>query len=149
MAQEVKKTKKAPTAKAKTAKKESILSEMTITPKKRILVAASECAPFFQTGGLADVIGSLPIALQAQGEYDVRVVCPLYQGMKSELRETLTFVESFNVPLSWRNLYCGIFKTVKDGVVYYFIDNWRVVYFPDPFSRKKIFVKIFLFRKKF
>ncbi len=125
MAQEVKKGRKTSTTKAKTAKKEetSILSEMTITSKKRILIAASECAPFFQTGGLADVIGSLPIALQAQGEYDVRVVCPLYQGMKSELRETLTFVESFNVPLSWRNLYCGIFKAVKDGVVYYFIDN--------------------------
>ena len=42
----------------------------------KILYAASEAVPFCKTGGLADVAGSLPAALAAQGA-DVAVVLPL------------------------------------------------------------------------
>ena len=47
----------------------------------KILYAASEAVPFCKTGGLADVAGSLPAALAAQGA-DVAVVLPLYQKVK-------------------------------------------------------------------
>ncbi|MBQ1943251.1 MAG: glycogen synthase GlgA [Clostridia bacterium] len=107
----------------KTAKTSAANVSVEVKQKKKILIAASECAPYFATGGLADVIGSLPTALYNTGEYDVRVVCPLYQGLKPQYKETLRFLECFNVPLSWRNLYCGVFTTQKDGVIYYFIDN--------------------------
>jgi starch synthase len=43
----------------------------------RILMVASECAPLAKTGGLADVLGALPAALQGLGE-DVAVVLPRY-----------------------------------------------------------------------
>ncbi len=44
----------------------------------KVLITASECAPFVKVGGLADVIGSLPKALHELG-VDVRVVIPKYK----------------------------------------------------------------------
>ena len=46
---------------------------------KKILFAASEAVPFIKTGGLADVVGSLPKAYN-RDEFDVRVVLPKYQS---------------------------------------------------------------------
>lgn len=91
--------------------------------KKKILFVASEATPFIATGGLAEVVGSLSKALVRRCDYDVRVVLPLYSDIKQELREKLTFVDSINVPVAWRNQYCGIFRGESDGVTYYFIDN--------------------------
>ena len=51
----------------------------------KILFAASECVPFIKTGGLADVVGSLPVELVQQGE-DARVVLPKYRLIKPEWR---------------------------------------------------------------
>ena len=42
---------------------------------KKILFAASEAVPFIKTGGLADVVGSLPEYFDSK-RYDVRVVLP-------------------------------------------------------------------------
>ena len=42
---------------------------------KRILLASSESVPFAKTGGLADVVGSLPFAFDKE-QYDLRVICP-------------------------------------------------------------------------
>ncbi len=92
---------------------------------KKILFVGAEAMPFAATGGLGDVLGSLPAALAAAGgdEVDIRVILPLYSAMKPEWREKLTTEMVFNVQLSWRNLYCGIQSLEKDGVTYYFIDN--------------------------
>ena len=46
-------------------------------------MAASEAAPFVKTGGLADVLGSLPAAMVRAGE-DVAVVLPKYRGLHPE-----------------------------------------------------------------
>src|SRR4029079_2923777 len=50
-----------------------------------LLLAWSEVAPFAKTGGLADVAGSLPIALAALG-HDVRVVMPAHQSIEAAAR---------------------------------------------------------------
>ena len=55
---------------------------------KKILFAASECVPFIKTGGLADVVGSLPKNFN-KDEFDVRVVLPKYACMKEEWKEKL------------------------------------------------------------
>lgn len=91
---------------------------------KKILYAGAEVMPFAATGGLGDVLGSLPAAVKRKNpDCDVRVVMPLYGQIKAEWREKMTFVKYLMVPLAWRSLYCGIFVLEKDGVTFYFLDN--------------------------
>lgn len=86
----------------------------------KVLFVGSECTPYIKSGGLADVLGSLPKALVKQG-VECSVVLPKYRDMK--FVETLEFVTSYYIWVSWRREYCGIFKAVLDGVTFYFIDN--------------------------
>ncbi len=87
-----------------------------------ILYAASEARPYVASGGLADVAGALPLALNAKG-HDCRVVIPLYKCIGDDLRKGMTFITSITVDVAWRKQYCGIFSAVHEGVTYYFIDN--------------------------
>ena len=91
--------------------------------KKSIMFVASECNPFCGTGGLADVAGSLPKALAQTGECDVRVVLPLYSKVDEKYRKKFHFLGSLNVPLSWRNQYCGVYTYAENNVTFYFLDN--------------------------
>ena len=102
---------------------------------KKILFAASEAAPFAHTGGLGDVMGALPPGLQKEkSDWDVRVVLPLYPGIRERFAGTVEFTGKTCVHLSWRNLYCGVWKTEKDGVTYYFIDNEYYFHRPTPYG---------------
>lgn len=93
--------------------------------KRKILFVASEAVPFASSGGLGDVIGSLPSALVSAsgGETDVRVIMPLYGSMREEYRASLTKICETYISLSWRRQYLGIYKLEKNGVIYYFLDN--------------------------
>jgi starch synthase len=64
----------------------------------KVLVVASEVAPFMKTGGLGDVVGALPKALRQRG-LDVRVVAPLYAGMDWDALERLD--GTLHVPMWW------------------------------------------------
>ncbi|MFV0396033.1 MAG: glycogen synthase GlgA [Coprobacillaceae bacterium] len=86
----------------------------------KIVFVASEATPFIKTGGLGDVIGSLPEALKKEKQECI-VILPNYQDLKS--LETIEFITSFDVWVGWRKQYCGIFKTQLSGVTFYFIDN--------------------------
>ena len=88
----------------------------------KILYATSEAVPFCKTGGLADVAGSLPPALAAEGA-EVAVILPLYKRVKEKFGDQLKF-ECYNyINLAWRSCYCGLFSYEKDGVTWYFVDN--------------------------
>ena len=91
--------------------------------KKKILFVGAEAMPFAATGGLGDVMGSLPAALKAKyGEdVDVRVVVPLYAAVSEAVRAQMTLEKAFTVQLAWRNQYCGVYSLVKDDVTFYFI----------------------------
>ncbi len=88
----------------------------------KVLYVASEARPFAASGGLADVAGSLPRALR-QRLIGCRVVMPYYDEIPQSLKDTMRFVTSFSVPVSWRRQYCGVFETRYNGVLYYFLDN--------------------------
>jgi len=87
-----------------------------------VLYAVSETVPFVKTGGLADVAGSLPKALCAEGA-DARVILPLYSQIAEKWRLKMNFCFYTYVNLAWRRQYCGVFKLEHEGVIYYFIDN--------------------------
>ena len=50
------------------------------SPRLNILLVASEVAPWSKTGGLGDVAGALPSALESLG-HDLTVVTPRYRGV--------------------------------------------------------------------
>ncbi len=91
----------------------------------KLLFVGSEAVPFAATGGLGDVLGSLPAALKAEAGdgLDIRVVIPMYTSVSEKYKESLEKVCEFTVNLSWRQQYCGVYKTEYSGVTYYFIDN--------------------------
>ncbi len=99
------------------------LPTVTVKEKKKIIYIGSECAPFIATGGLADVMGSLPKAIAKKRNYDVSVILPLYGNINAEFKSKFEYITNFNVSVGWRSQYCGVFKYKYQGVTYYFLDN--------------------------
>ncbi len=66
--------------------------------------------------------GSFPAALSKKG-IDTKVMLPLYEAIGDEWRKDMKLVAEFNVPLAWRNIYCGVYELKHGGVTYYFLDN--------------------------
>ncbi len=87
-----------------------------------ILYVASEAVPFVASGGLADVAGSLPAAINKLG-HDCRVVIPMYGAISEDLKKDMTFLTNFTVDVAWRKQYCGVFEAHSNGVTYYLLDN--------------------------
>ncbi len=92
---------------------------------KKILFVGAEVMPFAATGGLGDVMGSLPAAIKSKekNNVDVRVILPLYAAVNDTWRAQMKDEVIFNFHLAWRDSYCGIKSLEKDGVKYYFVDN--------------------------
>ena len=128
-------------AKLEDAKAETAQGKETLLPKRaaeemkekieaksmpkaplKILFTASECTPFVKTGGLADVVGSLPRELARLGA-DIRVMLPEYNAIPDEYRQKWELVSEFTVDMGWRKQYCGVHRLVLEGVTFYFLDN--------------------------
>ena len=90
---------------------------------KKILIVGGEAVPFASTGGLGDVMGSLPDALADQKGTDVRAVMPLYGSIAKQYRDKMEKVCEFTVHLSWRQQYCGVYAYKSRSATYYFLDN--------------------------
>ena len=91
---------------------------------KKILFATSECVPFIKTGGLADVAGALPKALN-KDEFDVRVILPNYLCIPAKYRNEFEYLGHFYLGMGGKfaDTHCGVMRYVLDGITYYFIDN--------------------------
>ena len=105
---------------------------------KNILFVASEGVPFIKTGGLADVVGSLPKCIDKQ-YFDVRVILPKYTCISQEMKDKMNFVTSFYMDFHWKNEYVGVLYAEVDGVKYYFIDNEMFFNGFKPYSDNALF----------
>ena len=105
---------------------------------KNILFVASESVPFIKTGGLADVVGSLPKSLD-KSKYDVRIFIPKYGCMKQEWKDKLNYRTNFYMDFNWKSVYVGIMEAVVDGITYYFIDNEYYFSGPKPYCEDALF----------
>ncbi len=106
-----------------TTKKTGKLPKITVKTKKKVIFLGSEAAPFIATGGLADVLGSLPKALAKNDDMDISVILPMYSNINAEYKNQFKFITNFNVSVGWRLQYCGVFYYEYQGVKFYFIDN--------------------------
>ncbi len=116
-------TKKSTTKSTTSKAKKTTVKNIAVSKKKSVVFVGSESAPFIATGGLADVMGSLPKAIASNGNYEVSCIIPMYSAIKPEWRAKFEFITAFDVKLAWRKQYCGVFKCEYEGVNYYFIDN--------------------------
>jgi starch synthase len=83
----------------------------------KIVLVASEVAPFSKTGGLGDVAGSLPEAF-ARGGHEVSVFSPAYRGIKPGRA-----LASLPVKVGERVETAQVFRKSRAGVTLYFIGN--------------------------
>ncbi|MBD5547631.1 MAG: glycogen synthase GlgA [Lachnospiraceae bacterium] len=105
---------------------------------KKILFVASEGVPFIKTGGLADVVGSLPKCIDKR-YFDVRVILPKYTCMTQQMKDKMSYITHFYMDFHWKNEYVGIMYAEVDGVKYYFIDNEMFFNGFRPYSDNALF----------
>ena len=89
---------------------------------RSVLFVAGEGLPFIKTGGLADVIGSLPRTLAKRG-HDVRVALPLYKKIIEKHYDKLERLGTIQVRSGWIDQPATFYRCDVDGVVYYFVEH--------------------------
>ena len=98
-----------------------------------ILLASSELFPFSKTGGLADMVAALARALANEG-HSVRVVTPLYRGLREKFPALRQVDWHFNLPLGATHVQAELWELdVASGLKIYFIDQ------PNYFDRPGIY----------
>jgi starch synthase len=93
-------------------------------------MVASEATPFAKTGGLADVLGALPAALQARGE-QAAVVIPGYRQNQYYEKPQIAY-RGLWVPIGHGYLV-DIYQAIERDVTFYFVDC------PPLFDRDSIY----------
>ena len=100
----------------------TLLREHGRSEMPKVLLAASECAPLSKTGGLADVVGTLPRALKEIG-VEARVITPYHRCIKEKYASQVEHLFDFRLWLGWRNAYVGIERLEYNGITVYLVDN--------------------------
>lgn len=92
-------------------------------PKLKILMVSSEVVPFAKTGGLADVVGSLPLAL-SKLDCEVRIVLPKYNMVDEGDFNLLNIDKEVSFEVGDTIQKAKIFSTKVAGVVtVYFLEH--------------------------
>jgi starch synthase len=100
--------------------------------KQRIVLAASEVVGFAKTGGLADVLGSLPPALARRG-HECSVFLPLYHSVRMSGIPVIPTPHRLNVPVGNRMVSAYLWQATLPGseVPVFLIDQ------PDFYDRDR------------
>jgi len=98
----------------------------------RILMVSSEATPFAKTGGLADVVGALPAALQELGD-EVAVVMPRYRQIEWESTESA--YDNLRLYAGHHPWNVDIRTTIHKGVRFYFVEH------PHLFDRAELYAE--------
>jgi len=111
----------------------------------KVLIVASEATPFAKSGGLGDVVGSMPEALKKLG-VDARVVLPKYATIKEEFVKDLEYINSVNIALGWRNQTAAVYKFQGQPSSYfigndYYFSRGGMYGYGDDFERFAFFTK--------
>ncbi|MDX2272975.1 MAG: glycogen synthase GlgA [Cyanobacteriota bacterium] len=114
----------------------------------RILFASAEAAPIAKVGGMADVVGSLPVVLRKMG-LDVRIIMPFYGFLWDQFGSKPGQVRRSEDPIWSANIMfqnADIFETILPGtdiplylVAHYSFAPHRIYYGEDEFWRFTFF----------
>lgn len=88
----------------------------------KVLFVASEAVPFVKTGGLADVIGTLPLELRKQG-IDTRLILPKYGEIAAQYQNKMVLEDTLSIKLGQKYYQGALLKMEYDGVPCYFIEQ--------------------------
>ncbi len=88
----------------------------------KVLYVTTEASSFASSGGLGDVLDALPKAVTERG-VECKVIMPLYRTMKEPYKSNLEKLTNLSFKLSWRSTGCSVYKLVKDGVEFLFVEN--------------------------
>jgi starch synthase len=99
----------------------------------KVLILAAEIEPFVKVGGLAEIVGALPKALQAFG-HDVRLVMPRYRQVDSQHFQLTTILDTISVPMGNFQVSVSISRAeIGNHIPVYMIDA------PRFFDRENIY----------
>jgi starch synthase len=93
----------------------------------KILLASSEVFPFAKTGGLADVAGALPKALQKIG-VEVRIITPKYKGVEEKGFPVMYTGHRISCPVSHKAVDAEIAESRYNGIPVYLVDKDEYYY---------------------
>lgn len=96
-----------------------------------ILTVTSEMVPYAKTGGLADVLGALPLALADAG-HDVRVFLPFYQSIAPDSGRFVIEIERIDVVLGEHHYALRILRDEDNPVAYF-------VHCPQLYAREGLY----------